>query len=489
MRELQAVQYNSDLYSDQNLLYKSGLVDTPTLSKNLTYLWGKDSDIFPLLTMTQGQNAIRTVKVELDDTQYTWPTMGRRKVTTKLIGLVNTNLTQPGIGCSFFDIYVEDNTVHAQYSIISPNRKNILRFMTEPRKLADKKYVVTVQLITGDLNEYVTSDQLIAGRSWAMGATSVAASLSDGTASNRMFPGKLTNQFGFQRYSQIIAGNISNKVVPYELDLAGGGKTNFWMPFEMKQWEVESRMLDEVDLWISKYNRDAAGNITMRDLETNEPIPKGAGVVEQIKAAGNYDTFSVLTKTKFDNTVRAVFGNRTDDGPMEIILYTGQGGAQMFHDMVMSEASGYIQALADKVIGGKDGYLSYGAYFNQYRTIDGKLITIRTSKFFDQGPFAQADRENGRMYNGLPFYSYNMAFLDHSADAGGERNIVLVYEKGREELTGVYLGLTNVPDAWIPVTKRQLSTTKDKASYERMISRGICIKNATTCFMLEMEAA
>jgi hypothetical protein len=174
---------------------------------------------------------------------------------------------------------------------------------------------------------------------------------------------------------------------------------------------------------------------------------------------------------------------------MEVVLYTGRGGAEMFHTMLLGEAAEYVVAVGDKVVTG-DSYLQFGAYFNKYKLIDGRVITVRPCKMFDHGSLAQQDRENGRMYNGYPLYSYNLVFVDHSLDEGGERNVQLVAEAGREEIAGVYKGLTPLPAAWKAVLGRdagQLSTTKDKASYEVMTSRGINFKNATTSFWLEMS--
>lgn len=494
MREIYSTEYNQDVFTDDKLLYKTGLIDPVSLSKNLTYLWGRDSDMFPLLTATQGQNAFKSMKPTLmNDTQYTWPVMGRMKWTTKIVGLVDTASTTPGKGFAPFDVYVEDAQIHYQYSAFSPDQKSQVRFMSEPKKEANKKYRVTMQLFGSDPTEFVALSNFTAGKAWAMGPTSVAGALSDGTTSNRMTPGKMTNQFGWQRYSKPIAGNISNKVVNIEFDLDDGGTTNMWLPFELKQWEMERRMLDEVDLWTSVYNRDSNGVITMNDPETGLPIPKGAGVKQIIKTAGNYDTYATLTKAKFDNTVRAVYDSRPGDTLTEIVLYTGLGGAEAFHNMLMNEGGNYVVAIGDKVVTG-EGSLQFGAYFNRYKLIDGKVITVRPVKMFDFGIFADQDRLNGRMYNGLPVSSYTMVFIDHSVDSNsGERNVQLVAEQGREELTGLYLGLTNVPAAWKPVVMKdsgtkQLSTTKDKASYEVMTSRGINFLNCgVTSFWLDMS--
>jgi hypothetical protein len=305
-----------------------------------------------------------------------------------------------------------------------------------------------------------------------------------------MVPGEWTNQFGFQRYSKEITGNIANKVTNIEFDVAGGGKTNMWMPFEMKQFELDRRLLTEEQLWDDKYNRDANGVITTIDEVTGEPVPHGSGVYEILKYSGNYDTYAApnLTINKLNNTVNQVFANRVDKSPMEIVLYTGAGGRRAFNKALMDDASQrqFGFALSEKFIGGKDGYLTYGAYFDQYRTIDGYLVTVRESKMFNHGTNAQRDRANGNMIDGFPEYSYNLVFLDHSMTDDGERNIQLVCEEGREVITGIYKGMSPLPGAWGAVgSDKILSTKKDVASYEVMTSNGIAIKNWTTCFWLQ----
>lgn len=491
MRELQATTYDSNVYKDENLLYKNKLIDPVTLKKNLTYLWGKGSDMFPLHSLTEGQGALKSVKpTKLNDTQYTWDVMGRMKDTSRVVGLVNTGLTKPGLALQPFEVIFEDNWIHAQYGAFSPDGLYQVRFNSEPQKIGVNQWKAWIVLKTTDPTAYIPVDNFIAGKAWAQAATSVAASKSDGTTSNAMLPGKWTNQFGLYRYSQQIAGNIANKVLNIQFDLEGGGTTNMWMPFQMKQFEMHTRKLNEEKLWFSEYNRNSDGEITGKDPETGEPIPEGAGVKSILKAVNNYDTYSVLTKAKLDNTVKAVFNNRVDDTPMEIVLYTGMGGAEMFHNAIMADATGnsYYQALGTEVITGGE-YLTYGKYFRQYKTIDGKLITIKVANLFDHGSRANMQRANGDIYNGYPFDSYTLVFLDQSKTDGGDRNVMMVAEEGREHLTGIYKGMSPIPGVWgkLPSSSEAmlLSTRKDIAAYEVMGSGGIAITNPTTSFWLD----
>jgi len=489
MRELRPTTYNATQYTDENLLYRSDLIDPVELKQGLTYMYGKDSDMFPLTTMTEGNGAFKSVKPKLlNDTQYVWKVMGRMKHTSNVVRLYDSSNTAPGLGQSEFQVVMEDNTFHAMYSAFTPDQQNQIRIQTEGRQIGTNEWLYTFSLMTGTIDTYISLDNFLSGLAWVMGATSVAASKSDGTTSNSMLPGEWTNQFGFHRYSKQIAGNISNKVTNIEFDLEDGSKTTKWMPFEMGLWEQEMRLLNESDLWYSEYNRDENGVIHLKDPETGEPIPKGAGVKQILSAVNNYDTYAILTRSKLDNTVKAVFSNRVDKTPMEIVLYTGRGGAEMFHRAIMTDAvnNNYYTALGEKNISGGT-YLSYGAYFNQYRTIDNRLITIRIVDLFDHGLLAEQQRANGQMYEGYPWESYNLVFLDHSMTSDGDRNIQLVAEEGREYITGVYKGMSPLPGAWGGIPKDFLSTRKDIAAYEVMTSQGIAFTNPTTSFWLQFR--
>ena len=90
MREIGTVKFDSNQYTDANMLLNFDLIDPVKLNRNLTYLWGKDSDKYPLLTLTEGQGAVTTkVKLNGGDTQYTWEIAPRQRVTSRLKKLVS----------------------------------------------------------------------------------------------------------------------------------------------------------------------------------------------------------------------------------------------------------------------------------------------------------------------------------------------------------------------------------------------------------------
>jgi len=491
MRELYTDSYNNERYTDENVLYKNKLISEVQLSRSLTYLWGKDSEMFPLLELTEGQNGlVNLTPKELNDTQYTWNVMGRMSHVIKVISLV-TATTYPGQAFQPFEVIFEGNAIPRYYGMTTPDKQNTVRVQSEPERLGGNRYKYKLRINTADRAEYVAASNFTAGSFWVMAPPSVPASMSDGTSSRSQTPGKWTNQFGFLRFSKNISGNIANKVVNIEFDTEGGGTTNLWMPHEMKQFEIERRLMLEEDLWSSKYNRDEYGIIHLIDDENGKPIPKGAGIKEILRATDQYETFSTMTVDKLDQVINRLFANRIDKTPMELVLYTGSGGVRMFNEAIKNDAAGnsyYHKLSMEEVMSGKDGYLSYGKYFNQYKTVDGHILTVKKASIFDNGTYAEMDKANGNMYKGFPNESYNFIILDQSMTDDGERNIQLVAEKGRDIMTGVYKGITPLPASWGAIgSDKLLSTKKDEASYEVLVSQGITMKNYTTSYFMEFS--
>lgn len=479
--------FDSSEYTDVNFLYSNQLVDVPTISKNMTYVHGKDSNAFPLTYTTEGQNALSKVtSKKLNDTQYTWDIMGRLRLTSKVVGVVgSTGITSYGVGFTPFEVEFEDGWFIKDYGATSPDGEHQVRIQGKGSKPNSYMMIIT----SGNIEEGIPASNFVAGKSWVMGAPAVSLSKSDGNRTNRQTPGKLTNQYGLYRYSMNIAGNVSNKATVYQFELDGGGTTDMWIPEEMRQFDYDRRILNESELWYSKYNRDEFGNVTTIDDETGEVVPKGAGVKEMLTEAGNHSTYTTLTLDKLEGTINRIFSNYLGDQEPEIVLYTGDGGIREFNNAIKNTAQGnsYYEKLGAEEIRERGGFLEYGKYFKSYRTIDDKVLTVVNTSLFNHGPRAQMDKANGELINGFSKESYNMVYLDHSQDDKGERNIQMITEDGREYIANIYKGMANLPPMWGAVSGNLIATRKDIASYEVMESKGINMRNATTSFWLEKD--
>lgn len=489
MRELGTVQYSKDTHSSANMLLNFGLMDEVLLNKNLTYMWGKDSDMFPLLTLTEGMDATMTKKaLNGGDSQYKWPVATRMRDVSRIVRLVSTTTT-PGKGYQSFEVEMEDNWFIYQHGAVSPDGEHMVRIQSEGQRTAKGTYIYRFQLSGGRADEFIPLSNFDSGMYWASAAAPVAAAKSDGNRTNSMTHTEATNQFGYYRNSYNITGNIANKVTNIEFDLDDGGTTNYFIPYEMKLFEINRKVKLEEELWYSEYNRDKNGVIHLLDPKTGEPIPRGAGIRDILRSVNNYDTFSRLTLGKLDNIFTKLYSNRVDDTPTEIVIYCGDGFLREFNAAIENDvyAKQMFEKLGQESIVSGGEYLTYGRYFNQYRTIDNRLVTLKPVKLFNHGTRANMDRKNGRMYKGLPVSSYTGVFLDHSKTNNGERNIKMVYEEGRENQIGVFKGMTKVPGVWGLVDDIRIDTKIDEASYEVFTSQGINMDNPTTSFWLDLS--
>lgn len=303
-----------------------------------------------------------------------------------------------------------------------------------------------------------------------------------------MGPGKMTSQLEFHRYSKEIAGNISNTVVTYEFKTSGGGTTNLWMNEEMRQFELQQRVMNEERLWFAEYNKTVNGEITLIDEDNGQPIPHTAGM-QQICRESNYDTYGEeLTLNKLNRTIGDILDRNTDTGNMDVVLACGKGFVEDFDRAVKNDArdNGFVTPLGDKMISESKSGLSYGNYFRQYKTVDGHMITLKHLGFLDRGTFADNARDNGYIHprTGLPMTSHQAFMLDTSS-YDGHNNIRKVRMKGQEHIAGVVKGLTPIPASWGGFPTNTLSTDIDVSRYEVKDSYGLQVDRNTKFFQLK----
>ena len=321
-----------------------------------------------------------------------------------------------------------------------------------------------------------------------MTAPTVSLSYSKGNRSNVMGPGKMTSQLEVLRYSKEIAGNIANTVVTYEFKTSGGGTTNLWINEEMRQHEIQRRIMNEEELWLSEYNCNENGEVTMIDPDNGQPIRKTAGMIE-ICRESNYDTYGeVLTLNKIERTIGDVLDKDTDTGTMEVVLMAGKGFMQDFDMAIRNDAraEGFATPLGDKMIEDFNGGLSYGKYFRRYKTVDGHIITVQHLPFLDRGTIADNDKANGNIHprTGLPMSSHQAFLLDMSTYQG-VRNVRMVRLKGQVHLIGILKGLTPIPVSWGSVPNNSISTEIDMSRYEVKSTMGLQVNNATKMMQLK----
>ena len=485
LREVSRGNYDDRGYSNEETIAHLMLAKPEEINNVLTYTYGMDDDRFPLTFLTEGQGGAGVV--DIATVQWTWKTMGRMKFNDFVL-YFNTANTTPGKGGSMFEVEFKTHWLIEQYGLIAPDGVTQVRVMKDLGEGPHGGYLYRLKLTNPDPNAYVDLDNLKAGKYWSMTAPTISESYSKGNRSNVMGPGKMQSQLEFHRYSKEIAGNISNVIVTYEFKTKDGGTTNLWINEEMRQHDIQCRIMDEERLWLAEYNRDVNGEIHLIDPDNGQPIPHTAGM-QQICRESNYDTYGeVLTLNKIERTIGDVLDKDTDTGSMEVVLACGKGFSQDFDMAIRNDArsEGFATPLGDKMIEDFEGGLSYGKYFRRYKTVDGHVITLKHLPFLDNGTVAENAKSNGMIHprSGLPITSHQ-AFLIDLSTYQGVRNVRKVRQKGQIYKAGVLKGLTDIPASWGAVPTNSISTEIDMSRYEVKNSYGLQVNNATKMFQLK----
>ena len=485
LREVSRGNYDDRGYSNEETIAHLMLAKPEEINNVLTYTYGMDDDRFPLTFLTEGQGSAGVV--DIATVQWTWKTMGRLKFNDFVIYFNSANQT-PGKNGAMFDVEFKTHWLIEQFGLIAPDGVTQVRIMKDLGEGPHGGFLYRLKMTNPDPNAYVDPENLKAGKYWSMTAPTISESYSKGNRSNVMGPGKMTSQLEFHRYSKEIAGNISNVVVTYEFKTKSGGTTNLWINEEMRQHDIQCRIMDEERLWLAEYNRNVNGEITLIDPDNGQPIPHTAGM-QQICRESNYDTYGdMLTLNKIERTIGDVLDKDTDTGSMEVVLACGKGFAQDFDMAIRNDArsEGFATPLGDKMIEDFEGGLSYGKYFRRYKTVDGHIITLKHLPFLDHGTVAENAKANGMIHprSGLPITSHQ-AFLIDLSTYQGVRNVRKVRQKGQIYKAGVLKGLTDIPASWGAVPTNAISTEIDMSRYEVKNSYGLQVNNSTKMFQLK----
>lgn len=487
MRVISQGKFEDRGYSNEESIAYLGLQKPVEINSFLTYNYGMDDDRFPLSFMTEGQGSAGTV--DIATVQWTWSTMGRMKFTDMVTYCNAPEGSQPGLGGTEFEVHFATHWFIEQYGLIAPDGKTTVRVQKDLGESA-YGYGYLLKLTSPNPNAFVDPEMLTKGKYWSMSAPTVSESYSKGNRSNTMGPGKMTSQLEFQRYSKEIAGNLANVVTEYEFKNASGASSKLWINEEMRQFHLNMRVMNEERLWMAEYNRNANGEILLKDRDNGKPIPHTSGMLE-ICRESNYDTYGeYLTLNKIKRTVGDVLDRDTDTGTMNIVLMGGKGFLEDFDEAMKMDAkeNGFLTPLGDREIQGSGDNLEYGAYFRKYKTVDGHTITAKHCSFFDKGTIAEAAKQNGIIHprSGLPITSHQACFIDFSSYEG-QRNVRMVRQKGQIYKAKVIEGMTDIPAAWGLPNTNHAATDVDNARYEIKSSLGLQVNNSNKMFMLKCE--
>ena len=485
LREVSRGRYDDKGYSDENTIARLALEAPEKINDALTYTYGYDDDRFPLTFLTEGQGEAGTKTIKT--VAWQWATMGRSKYNSKVTYCSATG--KPGLGGALVEVEFEDHWLIEQYGAMAPDGMTHCRIMKDLGESAHG-YKYLFKLTSPDPNAYIDPSLLEAGKYWSMTGPTISESYSKGNRSNVMGPGKMQSQLEFHRYSKEIGGDLANRVVEYQFRMKDGSTSNLWINEEMRQFDVQMRIMEEERLWIAEYNRSADGEVHFFDIDNGKPIYSTSGMLE-IARESNFDTYGErLTLAKINRTICDVLDKNTDTGKTEVVLMCGKGFFEDFNDAIKAEArgNGYGDALGFKEISDFEGGLSYGKYFKRYETPDGHVVTLKHLNFFDYSTIAENAKANGFVHprTGYPMMSHQAVMIDLSV-YDGVRNVRKVRKEGSIYKIGILKGLSDVPKSWGVVPELSISQEVDASRYEIKNSAGLQVDRNKKMFLLQCQ--
>lgn len=469
------------------------------LTRKLTYIMGDYTKNYPISLMTLGGigyegNAMQRAAVELDDPQFTYPVMGRMHKASIVSSNAYSAGDKPGIGNNQFKIRFQDNWIK-RFFVIQSARGIQAYVHDDPKVVGTGEYEYTVSLNAALPTDFCPLTELDGGNAWIDITTAVAESESRTTESKMAMPGSFKNQMSFMRHGFSWAGNSANKVMKISVK-TDKGETDVWMDWAMWQYELEWLSICEHNYWYSRYNRNANGEVALKDMLTGKVIPTGSGILEQVQ---NKSTYSDLSYDYLVNQIGDALFGQSDTAGISITLHTGRGGMRAF-DRAMKKSGAHVDIIshgggnvADKFITGTARNLAIGGFYDTMYHVDGYTIKVKHNPLFDMGKVALAQQAAGYVHpeTGWPLESYRMVFIDDN-DYDGQPNIQHVAQKGRAFKHGVIAGLTDMPKSLQVMNgtfnldnearATLLATDVDKSAYTRFKSAGIQILRANRCF-------
>lgn len=469
--------YDEKSYTDVNRLSNALVTQSDVISPIVTRLYGNWENRFPLMLLTEGKNKIKYVKST--EGQYTASVIGKPKKTSQIVKCYYSSTDKIGINRSEFKIVFADAWFDRDHDIMNSSRisQYILKITEKPKKVQDG-FEYTVKIL-GTASSIPLSEIQV-GKRWSKYASQVGISASKGNSARNQAPSKVANQTNFLRFSYNYAGNVQNKVMCVELPTSSG-TTKLWTEWEAFLHALQFKEECEHVLWYSQYNRDVNNRIHDTDINSSEIITMGSGLLEQIP---NETTYSVLSEAKIKQVVRDVLYTANPSQKKNIVLWTGVGGQEEFHNAMLKSLKGLgLQATSDRFVQGTGSNMVYGAYFGGYKHVDGHTIELRALPLLDMG--AKAEAADKHPITGLPITSYDMYFVDMS-DVEGEPNIQYVAEEGRQDIECFVPGLT-IPKGY--ADSRLRATDLDASSVHYAKSLGIHVKNPINCFKMYCDLA
>lgn len=475
-------------YSDASVRslpdYADIMEAVPKLSQEVIHLAFNSKEYarknFPMIYSTKGAGKIKTIPSGYLDWRY--GVIGKPKKTSLIARSLYSATDIVGRNGATFTVPFKDGFFSPQSTITKTYAGEYYNLRVQGMERVNGEFLYTFTYLEANPTKSVPIAILAADTAWAEGIVKVPYQDSDGTLSKFQTYGEATNALGIYRHGMKMVGNPENIAMVYSIPV-NGKIIRFAQDWEVFQMELSFQEKLEFEMWTSKYGKNASGEIVFKDIKTDGAISSGAGIDQQII---NSDTYSTLTYQKWNNLIRHVMFNIKDtDGLPVLDVYTGTLGMERVHEMLANKASGFTaianNAVGDKIVSGEGYNLTFGAYFNAFRHVDGYLVNFIKHSMFDRGLIGESSDIDPT--SSLPESSGYFYFIDRSTYEG-KNNILYVESEGFPYITNTVTGVGHFSKKFGGGTTNR-AHAKHSAELHGIGSGGIQIMNPSTCFKLK----
>jgi hypothetical protein len=482
LRVTKETEVTDDILSSKSY-YKADFMKPDMLSSTMTWLVGNKFKETPLSMMTVGasgyNNGMSMESKDVGTVDYEYPIMGEIDKYPAISSTIYVAGEKPGLGGTPFNIRFATDWLKQGWIIESSGEVQLKIISVRP---LGTEFDYVVELCSGNAASWCPLEEIQAGVQWS--ALFAPGSFNNSTPpgfGNRVLPGKATNQLTLVRHSRVWKGNVANKAMEIEVPKEIGGGSNYLISYDAFMFEREWLWQKECALWYSIYNKQADGTIYLKEHGgSNEDIPIGAGMLQQIPNVFNYD--GTLTYDRLKSIVYDIYGGNQQTHGYKLVLQTGIGGL----DAIDKALKGYLTnpiiagtAVNDKFVTGDAGSdnMKVSGFFSKVRFIGEFEVSVVYNPVFDYGK--RAKKSYTHPVTGLPLESYRMVFID-SDNYDGDVNITYVYERGRERIDKHVAGMSQYPKD-LPDAPEFVSSAQDQSSTHRMGTLGLTVKRPSLC--------
>lgn len=429
----------------------------------------------PLLGMTGAKSYGMK---EIDDEIYRWFLQGAEEKPARVLEVIEVGNTAPGLNNSTFRVKFEKagGDYFMRPDVLMPEDADY------PCEIVDGPIedgigvVYTLRLQGDDPTEFLPASLLEVGREWSKVWTSVA---SEGNQEfgTQQYPAsfKLESQVGAFAQAFEVTDKAWRQQGRLGIDfLYTDPKTGKEKVVKSFLPMAEAKMNDELYMGME-------AQMTYGKRQTKEAvyskywIKTGPGLRQQLRDGWIQYYNGPLTVDLLKEYLLDIFFSREDEENRKVVAMTGTLGSLMFHDMLASEASGFL-TVDNHFVRTKDArmnHLSFGAQFTHYVGPEGIEVSLIKNPMYDSRKY------NKRMhpeYTDKPIDSSRMTFLDFGS-SGEDNNIMMLTVKDTYRW-GYTVG-THGPTG--PVKGGQAGVLK--AGYEMFTegTAGLWIKDVTRC--------